>query len=448
MAGTAFTRPARPDDQNQAALDAWKTLYQFAGVFNGDTDWQRLLTITGVDDDDDFVLTVQNQGAGGHILVPGIFAVSNAGVVIGTLNVTTLTATTATITTANITTDNVTTLTVSGVSTHNGNTVLGNASGDTLTVNATETHNAAATFNAAVTLGDAAGDAITVNGTPTFNTAVSFLNGLTVGDANTDSLVVIGVSNFRNAANTATQLYVDAGNNRVQVGSATAMSSATNSILEVSGNRSYFAPNGESLAIGLRWSAATTGQFYLGVSNSATPDLLLSSTAGTQIARAFNGGGFLVGSATALTGSEKLEASSGLRVQSGGILLANSGNIDGNGGTAGQIRIGAVIVNASSLSGSEELRVNGQSRLEGAVTVTASGIDVTGSSIFQSGLTVASGLAVTTGNVTFPNTNLGFFGSAANSKQTVTGSRGGNAALASLLSALANYGLVTDSSTA
>lgn len=43
---------------------------------------------------------------------------------------------------------------------------------------------------------------------------------------------------------------------------------------------------------------------------------------------------------------------------------------------------------------------------------------------------------------------VGFYGGAAVAKPTVTGSRGGNAALASLLSALASMGLVTDSSTA
>ena len=43
---------------------------------------------------------------------------------------------------------------------------------------------------------------------------------------------------------------------------------------------------------------------------------------------------------------------------------------------------------------------------------------------------------------------LGFFENAGATKQTVTGSRGGNAALASLLTALAAYGLLTDSSTA
>lgn len=41
---------------------------------------------------------------------------------------------------------------------------------------------------------------------------------------------------------------------------------------------------------------------------------------------------------------------------------------------------------------------------------------------------------------------IGFFGTGTTTKQTVTGSRGGNAALASLLTALANYGLITDSS--
>lgn len=45
-------------------------------------------------------------------------------------------------------------------------------------------------------------------------------------------------------------------------------------------------------------------------------------------------------------------------------------------------------------------------------------------------------------------TGLGFYSAAAATKQAVTGSRGGNAALASLLTALATVGLITDSSTA
>lgn len=45
------------------------------------------------------------------------------------------------------------------------------------------------------------------------------------------------------------------------------------------------------------------------------------------------------------------------------------------------------------------------------------------------------------------NGNIGFYNTTPTTKQTVTGSRGGNVALASLLSALATYGLVIDSST-
>lgn len=43
---------------------------------------------------------------------------------------------------------------------------------------------------------------------------------------------------------------------------------------------------------------------------------------------------------------------------------------------------------------------------------------------------------------------IGFFGTAAAAKQTVSGSRAGNAALASLITALATYGIVTDGSSA
>ena len=43
--------------------------------------------------------------------------------------------------------------------------------------------------------------------------------------------------------------------------------------------------------------------------------------------------------------------------------------------------------------------------------------------------------------------NVGFFGAAAAARQTVTGAKGGNAALASLISALATLGLVTDNTT-
>lgn len=62
------------------------------------------------------------------------------------------------------------------------------------------------------------------------------------------------------------------------------------------------------------------------------------------------------------------------------------------------------------------------------------------------------GAAGSTTNITFgtsTTTNLRFFGSANTSgKPTVSGSRGGNAALASFLTAMSNLGLITDSTTA
>ena len=44
-------------------------------------------------------------------------------------------------------------------------------------------------------------------------------------------------------------------------------------------------------------------------------------------------------------------------------------------------------------------------------------------------------------------TGLGFYGATPAAKPTITGSKGANAALTSLLSALATLGLVTDSTT-
>lgn len=57
-----------------------------------------------------------------------------------------------------------------------------------------------------------------------------------------------------------------------------------------------------------------------------------------------------------------------------------------------------------------------------------------------------AGLLTIGGNLDHNGANVGFRGSTPISKPTVTGSRGANAALASLLTALADQGLITDSS--
>lgn len=57
------------------------------------------------------------------------------------------------------------------------------------------------------------------------------------------------------------------------------------------------------------------------------------------------------------------------------------------------------------------------------------------------------GPAGTTAGVKVSSTGLGFYDAVPVAKQTVTGAKGGNAALASLMTALSNLGLVTDSTT-
>lgn len=63
------------------------------------------------------------------------------------------------------------------------------------------------------------------------------------------------------------------------------------------------------------------------------------------------------------------------------------------------------------------------------------------------GMTAGGSLAIAK-DLAHRGTLLGFYNSAPAAKQTVTGSRGGNAALASLLTALATLGLITDNTSA
>ena len=66
----------------------------------------------------------------------------------------------------------------------------------------------------------------------------------------------------------------------------------------------------------------------------------------------------------------------------------------------------------------------------------------------KEGDTWQSGGAMLGGDLDHDGSNVGFYDTAPATRQTVTGSRGGNAALQSLLTALSTIGLITDSSTA
>lgn len=107
---------------------------------------------------------------------------------------------------------------------------------------------------------------------------------------------------------------------------------------------------------------------------------------------------------------------------------------------------GAFVNNAVNASGTNAVVIgicsdtSSKTLTASATKAIAIGMDINNStaSTMQLGMADAAKLSLST-------TGTGFNGTAAIAKPTVTGSKGANAALTSLLTALANYGLVTDS---
>ncbi|MFC8171196.1 hypothetical protein [Streptomyces sp. NPDC057325] len=89
-------------------------------------------------------------------------------------------------------------------------------------------------------------------------------------------------------------------------------------------------------------------------------------------------------------------------------------------------------------------------RADGTVEWGPGGSTARDTTLRRSGVNelTASGSLVVTSALRHLGTTAGFYGAAAVAKPSVTGSRGGNVALASLLSALATLGLITDNTTA
>jgi hypothetical protein len=104
---------------------------------------------------------------------------------------------------------------------------------------------------------------------------------------------------------------------------------------------------------------------------------------------------------------------------------------------------------ATATAGSEASSMIFSTRVAGSfidsLTISSSGNLLIGTS--TDGMTSGGSLAITK-DLAHRGTLAGFYNTTPAAKQTVTGSRGGNAALASLLTALATTGLITDSSTA
>lgn len=263
-----------------------------------------------------------------------------------------------------------------------GNTILGDAAGDSLTVNAAAEFNAAAVFDGTAEFNAAAqfDDVATFNSTLTANSTVNLGNG----DA--DAITMIGLTTFRNAAGTTVQMELDAANNRVIVGSGTPLGSDTTPNLQVIG-RLYVAPeSANDLAIQVRRSSAASVGWSLGMTSdndfvfkddAGSETFRVGDTASTYQAKVtgdFNvtDDAVIAGDVSAdrgVFGGTTFSSTEDLRVIGsslfGGGITMSSGNIDVQSGTAGEMRIGALILNAASLTGSEKLRVNGAALFNG-----------------------------------------------------------------------------------
>lgn len=422
MAGTAFVAPQQKSPATEAEQDLYSVLRALVGSLNGETAFQRLINLTGVDDDSNYAVTIQNGGTGGHLTVPGIMDVTPSGVVIGVLSLTTLT--------------------VAGVFTANGAVNLGNASGDVITVTGTPTFSATATFNGTlratsatllegtVMLGDAVGDTVTINGATTLNADLTM--------AGTGRRILGDLSD----ATVANRLLFQ---NSV-VNGASSVSVIPNGTAVISDFSVYNASNPAAASFGLfrmtstdlRIVSSHAGASFLPILffTDATERMRIAATTGLVTVAAgltVTAGGATVtaGGVTVTAGGLSVVAGgatiAGTLTSTGGIVISGPNNIDGNGGTAGELRIGAIVVNLASLTGAYNLEVNGDFRFVGNGLING-GVEIDGS-------------------IDHDGSAVGFFGTAPAAKPTIAGSRGANVALASLINGLVSLGLITDSTT-
>jgi hypothetical protein len=217
------------------------------------------------------------------------------------------------------------------------------------------------------------------------------------------------------AAGPLVQLYDASNTIKFQVsntGAVTLYDALTLTSLSTTGNATV----GGTLGV----TGATTLSSTLGVTGATT----LSSTLGVTGATTLTGG---ISGDTTLTGDLTLQGTGkAYRFRRSGSAL----DLDATG----------VDLLISNFSGTA---FNGTQRSYFRLSADAQNIQVAGKVEF------VDSLYGTTRHILDGAANtIAFYGATAAAKQTVTGSRGGNAALASLLTALATYGLVTDSSSA
>lgn len=350
------------------AAPQYRDVAQIVGRDLGLSEWGSAVRHTSFDSDGEYAHTIRNRGTGGALNVldsasgSSLLSVADSGVVVGvltasTVNATLLRATSATIatltgTTANIQTVNATTVNATSV-------VAATGIFDSLSVG---------TFSASTI---AVGFVITgglSSGTASFSGPVSLSSSLTVhgtsvfGDDMTDAFIVLAAEThqgnvvFANTAGTATIQFVDATNARVVFGTQTSLTSASNDLVAVRGGRLYVVPQTEAYAIGLRYGPSSTKSFFLGVDPSSPPNLVFSEDGGVQRARLLGDGGMIVGPSTALASTELLRVGGPARVEgtmvvtAGGLIVSASGaDVTGTSVFRGAVEV----TNAASIYGAE-----------------------------------------------------------------------------------------------
>lgn len=181
-------------------------------------------------------------------------------------------------------------------------------------------------------------------------------------------------------------------------------------------------------------SSAASGQGSIAVGYQAQATGINSQAVGYG-ARALGDLAVAIGSLALGNGATAIAIGNGATVdQNGGIAL-------GSGSTCGGIAGMAIGTGATVGEGHDYSVAVGP----GATTTQANQMVLGAAThaVLVKGLLSISGAAVLAGS----GQKVGFYGSAGAVKQTVTGSRGGNAVLATLLTYLASLGLITDGTT-
>jgi hypothetical protein len=83
---------------------------------------------------------------------------------------------------------------------------------------------------------------------------------------------------------------------------------AANSKLSVSGGRSLFTANSEAFSVGVRFASSGADYYYIGASNSTSPDLLFSNAAGSERMRITSAGDVGIGTSSPSTYGARLNA--------------------------------------------------------------------------------------------------------------------------------------------